>query len=77
MASMREFTIQAQFDPESGMWWGSNDDLPLTTEAPTLDALLARILEIAPEIAALNGHIKPGERVKIHLTADQEIASVS
>jgi len=74
---MREFTIHAQFDPESGMWWASNDDLPLTTEAPTLDGLLARIREVAPEIATLNGHIKRGEPVKIHLTADQEIPAVS
>ena len=37
------------------MWWCSNDELPLTTEAPTFDQLVARVIEIAPEIAAENG----------------------
>ena len=40
------------------MWWGSNDELPLTTEASTLEGLLARGLEIAPEI-----ELAPARRV--------------
>jgi len=37
------------------VWWCSNDELPLTTEATTFEELVARALEIAPEIAAENG----------------------
>jgi len=67
---MKQFTIHAEFDPEARVWCGSNSELPLTTEAPTLDQLLARAAEIAPEIAVMNGLADRGEPVKIHLTAD-------
>lgn len=68
---MKEFTIHAEFDQAAGVWWGSNDQLPLTTEAPTFDEFMARVLEIAPEIAAENGLVTRGEQVRIHFTADR------
>jgi len=52
--SGRVFEIRAQWDGEAGVWWCSNDELPLTTEAPTFEQLVSRVLEIAPEIAAEN-----------------------
>ena len=51
----RIFEIRAEWDAEAGVWWCSNDELPLTTEAPTFEQLVSRVLEIAPEIAAENG----------------------
>jgi hypothetical protein len=36
-------------------WVGICDDIPLATEAPTIDALIERVWLIAPEIADLNG----------------------
>jgi len=72
---MREFIVRADYDPEAGVWWASNDDLPLTTEAPTLDQLMTRAMEIAPEIAELNGHAKRGERVRIRFTTERELAA--
>jgi len=68
---MKQFTIKAEFDPAARVWCGSNDELPLTTEAPTLDALLARAAEIGPEIAVMNGLAESGEEVTFHLTADR------
>jgi hypothetical protein len=50
----KAFEITAQWDDEAGVWWCSNDE-PLTTEATTFEELVARALEIAPEIAAENG----------------------
>ena len=67
---MKEFIVHAQFDAEAKVWWASNDKLPLTTEAPSLDQLLARVMDIASEIAEANGLVARGEQVKIHLTAD-------
>ena len=26
---MREFIVRADYDPEAGVWWASNEDLPL------------------------------------------------
>ena len=68
---MKQFTIKAEFDPEARVWCGSNDEVPLTTEASTLDELLARATEIGPEIAVMNGLAKSGEEVTFHLTADR------
>ena len=73
---MKRFTIHAEFDPEAKMWCGSNAELPLTTEATTLDALLTRAAAIAPDIAVANGLAKSGEQVTIHLTADR-VATVA
>ena len=74
---MKEFTVHAEFDDEAGAWLGSNDELPLSTEASTFDALMARVLEIAPEIAAMNGLIGEGETLRIHFTADRVTAPAS
>ena len=41
--------------PDEGGWIAESDALPLATEAATIDALIERVWEIAPEIAELNG----------------------
>jgi len=50
------FDIIAIRDDTARMWVGICNDLPLATEAETLESLYARVLAIGPEIAALNGH---------------------
>jgi Domain of unknown function (DUF1902) len=45
----KAFEITAQWNDEAGVWWCSNDELPLTTEATTFEELVARVLEIAAE----------------------------
>src|SRR6516165_841148 len=71
MAILRKaFEITAQWDNEAGVWWCSNDELPLTTEAPTFEELVARVLEIAPEIAAKNGLALPGDETEVHVIAE-------
>ncbi len=67
----RAFEIRAQWDGEAGVWWCSNDELPLTTEAPTFEQLVARVLEIAPEIAAENGLAAPGDEIELHVFAER------
>jgi hypothetical protein len=62
---MKEFTVEGWFDKDAGVWLASNDRLPLTTEAPTLGKLKARVLEIAPQILEANGHIAKGEAFTI------------
>ena len=65
----KSFEIRAQWDDEAGMWWCTNDELPLTTEAPTFEQLLCRALEIAPEIAVENGLAAPGDEIEVRVTA--------
>ena len=67
----KAFEITAQWDAESGVWWCSNDELPMTTEAPTFEELVARVFEIAPEIAAENGLAAPGEEIELHIVAER------
>jgi hypothetical protein len=71
MPARRAFEIRAQWDGEAGVWWCSNDELPLTTEAPTFEQLVARVLEIAPEIAAENGLAAPGDEIEVHVFAER------
>jgi hypothetical protein len=68
---MRQFTVRAKFDPEARVWCGSNDELPVASEADTLDGLVERVMEIAPEIASMNGLLRDGEELTIHFTVDQ------
>jgi len=63
------FEIRAEWDGEAGVWWCSNEELPLTTEAPTFEQLVSRVLEIAPEIAAVNGLAVPGDEIEVHVIA--------
>jgi len=67
----RMFEIRAEWDSEAGVWWCSNDELPLTTEAPTFEQLVSRVLEIAPEIAAENGLAAPGDQIEVHVIAER------
>jgi len=65
----KRFEIRAEWDGEVGVWWCSNEELPLTTEAPTFEQLVSRVLEIAPEIAAVNGLAVPGDEIEVHVIA--------
>ena len=69
--SRKAFEIRAEWDDEAEVWWCSNDELPLTTEAPTFEELVARVLEIAPEIAAENGLAAPGDEIELHVVAER------
>jgi hypothetical protein len=72
MAVLRKaFEITAQWGDEAGVWWCSNDELPLTTEAPTFEELVARVIEIAPEIAAVNGLAAPGDEIELHVVGER------
>jgi hypothetical protein len=71
MSAKRVFEIRAEWDAEAGVWWCSNDELPLTTEAPTFEQMVARVLEIAPEIAAENGLAAPGDEIELHVVAER------
>lgn len=68
---VKHFDIKAAWDSQAGVWWGLNDELPLTTEAPTLEDLLARILKIVPEIAVENRFAADGDEIFIHVIAER------
>jgi hypothetical protein len=53
------------------VWWCSNDELPLTTEAPTFEQLVSRVLEIAPEMAAENGLATAGDEIEARVIVER------
>ena len=71
MPSAVPFVVKVIHDPEARLWIATNDDLPIATEAPTLDELIARVWEIAPEIAELN---RIGRALRLRFLVDTEAA---
>jgi hypothetical protein len=67
----KSYEIRADWDGEAGVWWCSNDELPLTTEAPTFEQLISCVLEIAPQIAAENGLAALGDEIEVHVFAER------
>jgi hypothetical protein len=67
----KNYEIRAEWDGETGVWWCSNDELPLTTEAPTFEQLASRVLEIAPQIASENGLAAPGDEIEVRFMAER------
>ena len=67
----RVFEFTAQWDAEAEVWWCVNEELPAATEAPTFDELVARVMEIAPEMAEINQVIPPGEMIEIRVTGQR------
>jgi len=65
------FQIRAEWDAEARVWWCSNEELPLTTEAPTFEQLVSGVLEIAPEVAAENGLASPGDEIEVHVIVER------
>jgi Domain of unknown function (DUF1902) len=51
-----EVPVNLFLDADGDRWIAESDDLPIATEADTLDSLIERVWLIAPEIAELNGH---------------------
>jgi hypothetical protein len=44
------FTISAAWDEEASVWSGHCDDIPSAADAPTLDALLAKVSAMALDL---------------------------
>jgi len=40
---MRTIRINAEYDPEASVWVAESDDIPLITEADTVEALRAKL----------------------------------
>jgi hypothetical protein len=51
--------------------WCTNDELPLTTEAPTFEQPASRVLEIAPQIASENGLAAPADEIEVRFMAER------
>ncbi|MDR3305860.1 MAG: DUF1902 domain-containing protein [Clostridiales Family XIII bacterium] len=68
-------TIKVNFiwDSEADVWIAISDDVPLTLESGSLDALMERVKTAIPEILVLNG--KSGSP-QVHFHADRLLEAV-
>jgi hypothetical protein len=57
---------------EDDTWVGICDDIPVATEASTIDQLIERVWLIAPEIADLNG--LPSRDLRLRFVLDTQPA---
>ena len=70
-------SIRATWDDEANVWVAESTDVPgLSTEADTLDGLLAKLRDILPELLELNDRRLPAE-VPFELLTRQSTASRS
>jgi hypothetical protein len=59
---MKELLVTAQWDDEAKVWVSTSRDISgMATEAPSLDALLERVLAVAPELLEDNAYLLEGD----------------
>lgn len=49
-----EYIIRVSWDEESKTWMGFNDEIPLAFDADTIEDLMKKVQNAAPEIIELN-----------------------
>jgi len=61
--------IRAHWDAEAAVWWAESEDIPgVVAEAATLEALIADLRSLIPELIKLNAVPHP-DRIEISITA--------
>jgi len=51
---MNEYEITIAFDDEAQKWYAQNDDIPILLEDASLDTLISRVKQAAPEMLEMN-----------------------
>jgi hypothetical protein len=57
----QSIVVTATWDPEVNVWVAESDDLPLVTEAPSMDALMAKLPGLIEELIEEQG--REGEMI--------------
>jgi predicted RNase H-like HicB family nuclease len=72
-ASPMEVAVRATWDPEASVWVVESDDVPgLVTEADDIEALVAKLKVLIPELLDANGVTLPEQdEVAFVLTASR------
>jgi hypothetical protein len=66
------FNISASWDSEAAVWTGHCDDIPAAADAPTLDALLAKITAMALDLLPDNHPDADPASLYLQITALRE-----
>jgi predicted RNase H-like HicB family nuclease len=72
---VRPLRVIADWDDEAAVWVATSDDIPgLITEADTLEALRAKLIDLVPELIAENGEpSEPAASLPIEIVATQHL----
>jgi hypothetical protein len=63
---MSPIIITATWDPETGVWVAESEQLPLVTEAPTIDGLMAKLPGIIRDLLELDdGDFAAGDEAEV------------
>jgi len=68
-----ECIVKMIWDDEAYVWIAVADDIPLTLEGGSYDALIERVKIAAPEILEMND--KPYEPLRLRFTSDRLISN--
>jgi len=70
---MAPYQVRAEWDDEAEVWVASSDDVPgLATGADTLEALIAKLKIVIPELLEENGLLAQGvSEVPFSITAER------
>lgn len=66
--------VQADWDPEAGVWVATSDDVPgLATESDTIESLAAKLRTLIPELLEANGvSLGSPEEIVFELTSHRQ-----
>jgi hypothetical protein len=69
------FNVNVIHDTEDGMWVASCDELYLSTEAISFEALVDRVWEVAPDCIEANGFDIDPQALRLHFAFEQSAAT--
>ena len=73
VVQIKPFTVEVTFDANCHMFVGICDELSLSAEAPSFEALTERVWEIAPEMAQENGLSIAPKNLRLRFAFDQSL----
>ena len=63
------YVITLIWDAEAGVWYASNDDIPMALESDSIDVLIERVKLATPELLELNGR---NPKCTLHFIAERK-----
>ncbi len=70
---MDTYRVQADWDPEAGVWVATSEDVPgLATEADTIEALTEKLRVMIPELLEANEMLPANSAISFELTSHRQ-----
>jgi predicted RNase H-like HicB family nuclease len=67
------YHVQADWDPETGVWVATSEDVPgLATEAETIEALTEKLRVMVPELLEANQMLPSNSAISFELTSHRQ-----